>query len=396
MSAARPPDRAEPSRYAAREGSRPLTENACVYSPVPELPWDEVAAELAPDAAFEASAEQITLTWADLRVTIHPMPRAELSEHLAGFRGYIRGRGGEGAEALATRVLSTMAVLGIELDPALADDRAMRVVFGLTSGTDGLCFVGGEVYDGQGQQLLLGGRLARPAAPRVAARALCLLAGAFRGLLDQDAGGPDEADANDLARTLLGFVDGLPAVRDELEPHERALLEAPVGEAPQQAIVNAVWGAEAACVLLWALGVRPLAAHDHSEHPFAICRELGLPGDAPPALLSDPTLRPVAEVDAQHSLLRGINWRMRQFSLTQDAVDFEAFSEKPHVGAFEPGDTPLAITSAGKDLAIQGEPISLAAEDAVRTAASIAVERHRAANWLLGSHPLWSRVDTPT
>jgi hypothetical protein len=45
---------------------------------------------------------------------------------------------------------------------------------------------------------------------------------------------------------------------------------------------------------------------------------------------------------------------------------------------------------------VKGAPITRADAGTVRLVTSIALERHRAANWLLGVHPVLSRVATPT
>lgn len=370
-----------------------MPDNACVYSPTPSLPWEVVAADLAPGAAVSVG-ESIVVEWPELRLVIHPMPREELGAHLLGFKDYIRSEGGRASEALATRALSSLGVFGIEIEPSFEDQRAVDFVFGLTSGTGGLCFIGGEVYDGRGRPLLLEGSLERPGASQVAARAICLLACAFRGLLEQDAGKPDEAQAEALSRELMSFVDAIPRVKAELEPPERALLESAVGDLPLQEAINAVWGAEGACVLLWALGVRPLAPHDHSEHPFEVCREIGLyPGEDPPSLLNSPQLRPDEEIDAQRDLLRGLHWRLTDYlSVEQKAMDFAAFAKSTNLGTFDLSETPLAEG----DLAIQGQPISATPPELIGHTRSIAVERHRAANWLVGTNSVYAYVETPT
>jgi hypothetical protein len=45
---------------------------------------------------------------------------------------------------------------------------------------------------------------------------------------------------------------------------------------------------------------------------------------------------------------------------------------------------------------VGGAPVWRAEPSAVRLVASIALERHRAANWLVGVHPRFSRVVAPT
>jgi hypothetical protein len=48
------------------------------------------------------------------------------------------------------------------------------------------------------------------------------------------------------------------------------------------------------------------------------------------------------------------------------------------------------------DLAVQGVGASALAQRQLQIVQSIARERHHAANWLLGVHPVYSSVITPT
>lgn len=73
-------------------------------------------------------------------------------------------------------------------------------------------------------------------------------------------------------------------------------------------------------------------------------------------------------------------------------MDFVAFARTAWFG-------PLnieGIALAESDLSVGGVPIARAAADAIRTASSIAIERHKAFNWLLGYDEIYSEVDTST
>jgi hypothetical protein len=169
-----------------------MTTNTTVYAPVHMLPERGHLERLAPGATIERDAEAagIILSWPDLRVILSRMPDAAMGRHLHWLQGFVRSKGG--GEALATRTLS---VDGFVVEPQFdREGRAMRLVDGLTAATDGLCLLGdGKLYDAAGRELLDGlPVLGPPAADRVAARALVLLALSMRGLLDEDAGKPDE------------------------------------------------------------------------------------------------------------------------------------------------------------------------------------------------------------
>jgi hypothetical protein len=366
--------------------------HATVYAPSRLLPDATHLAPLAPGAQIEVDREasRVTLIWPDLRVTLTRMDDAEMPAHLTALQGHVRTLGvGEG---LATRVLSTLSVYGIVIDPGVdAEGRAMGVVAGITAAADGLCFIDGDLVDRSGRSLLT----TRPDVPspsRIAARALCLLAGSMRALLESDAGKPDQPKAEGVRRELVAWVRNVPEVREELEPHELELLETPLGSAERQAIIDAVWRAEGAQVLLWALGARDLPPHDGQEHPFALAKACHILAPTRPALLSA-ARRSAAEIDALRLQLMAIHWRLVEARTNPGStVDFRSLSTREFLKGVDLSRVP---TMAG-DLAVRGAPITKATFPDVGIAGSIALERHHAANWLIGVHPAYSRVVTPT
>ncbi|MEM7011061.1 MAG: hypothetical protein AAF585_06205 [Verrucomicrobiota bacterium] len=82
-------------------------------------------------------------------------------------------------------------------------------------------------------------------------------------------------------------------------------------------------------------------------------------------------------------------------------VDFRVRPEKADFLSMENGAWwgPMNLSWAqfeDRDLVIGGQAISNADPDAVRTAGSIAMERHKASNWLLGYSAIYSETDTST
>lgn len=368
--------------------------NATVYAPVHGLPTIADLEPLAPGATIDRDASgRIVLSWRGLQIALSRMPDAQMGSHLQGLQGFVRSRGG--GEALATRVLSTMSVYGFVIEPEFdAEGRAIHFLRALTAACDGLCFfASGALLDRYGRDLLdEATALGPPPAERVAARALLLLALAMRGLLDQDAGRPDEAKAEALRGELASWVERHPSLREELEPSERALLATPIGKAGRQSIVNAVWGAEGAQVLLFALGVRTLPAHDAQEHPFAVAREMGLLGESQPPVLEAPRLLSTKALHDLQQRLRAIHWRAVNQRVRPGAVDFAGLASKE----FLRGVDLSGLALAEGDLAVRGVAFSKAAPSDVGLVTSIALERHRAANWLLGAHDTYSKVAVPT
>jgi hypothetical protein len=174
----------------------------------------------------------------------------------------------------------------------------------------------------------------------------------------------------------------------ELEDAERALLETPVGEADQQSAVNASWRSEGLCVLAWALGALEMPSHDAQINPAETSSKIGFLRVPP----SEPRLRSPEQLQRIGEQLFAIHWRLREFSLRPQAVDFVAFSKSNWFCKFDVD--PIAV--AEKDLAIRGVAIAKAPRDAVRMCQSIAMERHQAINWLLGQHAVYSEVHTST
>ncbi len=368
-----------------------MTANCALYVPVDFFPSRSQLEPLCPDGYLEVSDfdETALIKWKGLSVKLSRMPPSEVGRHLQGFIGFARQHGANAA--LETRIMHTRAVYGCVVEPDFDEaGRVMRLVAGIADAADGLCFVDGEVFGPGGRGLLLGGEpLVPPSPQRVRARAQVLLALSMRGLLEDDAGGPDAKEAEALRQALFDWAEG--ELSEELEPEERAFLAAPLGEPPRQLIVDAVWRAEGAQVLLWALGARPLPAPDAQEHPYEVAKQSGVMTGLPKAL-SSPRLVAPDVVEAQRKVLLGVHWRLREFVREPAPMDFVKFSKTAWFGAFSLEGVPVAES----DLAIDGAAISKAGADRVKRVSSTAHERHLAANWLIGVNERYSAVDTPT
>lgn len=224
-----------------------------------------------------------------------------------------------------------------------------------------------------------------PPAERVARRALCLSAVAARGFLEADAP-PDAEEHREGIVEWLGEHELL----SELEPAERALLDARVGSLEPQSIVDASWRSEGIAVLAWALGLAELPAHDEMVDVANLTSDLGFLDDA--VALDAPNLRPDAERNWMSGRLSGLHWRLRDFSLRPQPMDFRAFAADCWFGSFDLEGVELV----DDDLAIDGKAIAEADPERVGITHSIAMERHQAINWLAGYEPIYSQVDTST
>jgi hypothetical protein len=225
-----------------------------------------------------------------------------------------------------------------------------------------------------------------PSPVDVARRALALATVTCRGLLELQ---PAESQPGALWSHIASWWDGL-GLAGELEPHEAELLRAAFGTAPHQRRVDASWRSEALAVLSWALGRSALPPHDEQVDPAALLGALGV--NQARTVLEGPELRPRAELEAYAASAFTVHWRLREFSLRAEPLDFRKFCETAWFG-------PLSlegVTLVDGDLAVRGRAISSASWEEVRATMSIARERHAAANWLLDASLPLSETDTST
>ena len=149
----------------------------------------------------------------------------------------------------------------------------------------------------------------------------------------------------------------------------------PVSEADPQAIADAVWRAEGAQVLLWALGAQALPPHDVHDNPYAVAKALGVLRKEDPEILTTHSLRSGEDLTARQRQILGLHWRFREHDMHPGPVDMESFAAK-YWGGF----TLEGVRLIDGDLAVGDMAISAADPNDVANARSIALERHQAAN----------------
>lgn len=234
------------------------------------------------------------------------------------------------------------------------------------------------------------GDLYPPQPNRIAQRAACLCAVALRGLVSA---WPHNEQVEFLPQLLAWFRDA--KLDDEIEQSEREVLNAPASELDDRSALNAAWRWEGAAVLLASLGRVVLPAFDQTIDP-QVC------GDAGGLFTKRDRFRELCEAaalsdsfDAFQYADRSIalHWRLRDFvQVKQSAVNFVEFAKGVQWAKFDLTGVPIAEN----DLAIEGKPIAKAGPVAAQRALSITLERHHAANWLIGWDPIYSAVETPT
>ncbi len=144
--------------------------------------------------------------------------------------------------------------------------------------------------------------------------------------------------------------------------------------------------------MAWALRRHELPEYDQLVTPEALISSLGFADvEMASTLLDHPTLHSPIELEALRKQLLGLHWRLRDYTLRPQAMDFRAFARDCWFG-------PLDITPfrlVGSDLALGDYAISDAPEEVFQSALSAATERHQAINWLT-SGGIYSQTDTST
>jgi hypothetical protein len=226
---------------------------------------------------------------------------------------------------------------------------------------------------------------ATPQSPgRVAARAIVMTTVTCRSFLEDESD-----DVSDFWAQVRRWFDRFDLAK-ELEGWEQRTLDAPLGHLERQDYVNAQWAVEGLAVLAWALGkIEPLR-FDEAVVPGEIVYSLGLLEEED--FLAKPMLRPVDEIQELQARYFSAHWRLREFSLRSRGIDFVNVAATTWFG-------PLLIEGLpirDNDLEIGGLSISESSDRDRQLAMSIVMERHRAANWLLGDSTVYSETETNT
>lgn len=225
---------------------------------------------------------------------------------------------------------------------------------------------------------------------RVARRAMALTAVAARATLELDA---PQMDAPEVQRKQIVEWVGEVGIGDELEPQEWKVLQRATGKLEQQDSIDAMWRVEGLAVLAWALQLHALPPDDELSDPPRLYESMGLfDAERASETLKRPSLRSEGELAAMRTHLLMFHWRMRDYSIRPEAMDFAAFSQDCWIGSFDISTFRLI----DKDLAIGDRPIHEAADDERSRVRSTAMERHLAINWVMGESGIYSETDTGT
>jgi hypothetical protein len=214
---------------------------------------------------------------------------------------------------------------------------------------------------------------------------------------------------------LEGFLEHLQKGRDELCSQMRArgywetmtewehqlAQTLPCDLSPQQH-VDASWCLEALGVLLWAVGrVKTLPAFDTQFAPSI----LGLVD----RVMDGAALRPAAEIEAARNTAELWHWRSRTRELVErgdpfpddaqvQAAGFHSFDDVVRVSAQHAAQEGTIPGCVADDFPAKGKGYRQLSNQEWSEMRSIALERHRAFNWLCGYAPNnhWDQTPTET
>jgi hypothetical protein len=206
----------------------------------------------------------------------------------------------------------------------------------------------------------------------------------------------------DLRRQASGLSEQLK--REKLWPHltrdERLLIDSPLLELTDQQRINSSWLMEGAACLLWALH------YWDAVPPYDEQATMDLLKSLPPSPVAElqraANLRRQADIERARDLAELWHWRSRTRQLQEmrgretslpPGLTFEKIIGMSAAAARERGDLPAVI---GDDFPVFGRPYRDATPDEYATLTSIAMERHRAFNWLCGRAPRNRWDETPT
>lgn len=350
-------------------------------------------------------------------------------QQLAGMRGYFRQfRQNENTDRVMLLIQSFRFALAVIAEPEIdidSSDERLKYIFAVARHLDAAIFMPTSLRDASGRVLIsadqdpdsdatmpaiykhvsagprdalpisqggakLEAKMKPPTSQRVAQRACALAALTGRALLERE-------DANDPAvevtrRRIVDWIEAT-GIGGELEPDEWKVVQRPCLKLSEQEAVNSVWRLEGLGILAWALNLFDLLPADQLVDPGKLLPAIGILNvNRTESLLASPQLRTPEEMERLSHQLFAVHWRLRNFQLKPEAMNFAEFAKTAWFG-------PLRIEKVrliDGDLAIGDRAISAAPEESVRAAQSAASERHVAINWLRGRSQIYSETDDST
>ncbi len=189
---------------------------------------------------------------------------------------------------------------------------------------------------------------------------------------------------------------------DYFEDIEREFMLAGVFETTMRQRIDASWLAESIMCLLWALGHREqIPAYDQEVDPNL---NQFPKGEKARDLIRLAALRPQAEIEKQRDWAELWHWRCRTQMLLAtkkipDALpDGTTITEVIRLTAVKAAEEGVFARAIENDFPAFGKAFHDVSEEELSRLTSIAMERHKAFNWLCGYAPenRWSETATDT
>jgi hypothetical protein len=189
---------------------------------------------------------------------------------------------------------------------------------------------------------------------------------------------------------------------DLMEDREREFMQTGIFETTMRHRIDASWLAESIMCLLWALGRRgQIAPYDHEADPKSNQFEKG---EKARDLISAARLRPLAEIDKQRDVAELWHWRCRTHMLLttkkipETLPNGTPMTEIIRMTAEKAAEDGFFSQPSDGDFPVFGKPFRGTSEQELIQLTSIAMERHKALNWLCGYAPgnRWSETPTDT
>jgi tetratricopeptide (TPR) repeat protein len=231
-----------------------------------------------------------------------------------------------------------------------------------------------------------------PTVRRVASRAIVLTAVFYRSLLEQwTAGNPRFGQ---FPSRLVDWLDAI-GLSAELEPQERDFLVEPMGQADQQATIDASWRNEGLVVLVWALGRSELPSYDAGvADVLPLADGVGfLDTRAAKQCLHSAELRPFREIEEFTNRIMLVHWALVNAG-EGDSTGLAGLQATPFYSII--GRWLNGVRLIDGELAVGGKSFSAVSDDERTCLNSRVRERHVAAFWLEGQHAVYSSVGPHT
>ena len=187
---------------------------------------------------------------------------------------------------------------------------------------------------------------------------------------------------------------------DYAEDSEREFFQAGVLETTMRQRIDASWMVESIACLDWALRRRDeLSPYDREASPETVKFK---DGERAKDLIEGSALRDPIEITMQRDIAELWHWRCRTHMLLaskripQTLPDGTAMAEVIRLAAVSAAQDGIIDAPIGDDFPALGKPFRALGEEEMLVMMSIAMERHKAWNWLCGYAPGNHWCQTPT